>query len=71
MLKWEIIHEMDLEDGTPTGWGAQINSDKEGRFAWISETLEGFEITTSNHDDAIVVCKTLTSAKRYTATYLI
>ena len=32
--KWNIVHDCDLEDGTPTEWSLKVTDDK---FYWIDE----------------------------------
>lgn len=36
-MNWNIIREMDDENGKPTCWAAKINSDEYGRFIWITK----------------------------------
>lgn len=68
MLKWKPIYECDDDDGNPTVWATEVNHHKYGKFIWITKVDDNeFEITTSNYDEPIKVCKTLTSAKRWVA----
>lgn len=32
-LKWNVVHDCDLEDGTPTEWSTKIGN----KFYWIDE----------------------------------
>lgn len=68
--KWEIIHDADNEDGTPTCWVKEIYHSRYGRFVWISKTKEGFAVEVKRDDEfsVLVNCKTLTSAKRWVST---
>lgn len=43
-LKWRVIGECNDDDGNPTCWAAQVNSDTIGKFIWIYLTLEGYEV---------------------------
>lgn len=36
-MDWNIIREMDDENGKPTCWAARIDSDEYGRFIWITK----------------------------------
>lgn len=68
-VKWEIVHDSDNEDGSPSLWGAEINHHKHGKFVWISGCTEGdYDVEVNPHGDywrILVTCKTLTSAKRW------
>lgn len=75
---WEIIHECDLDDGTPTEWCAKLPP---YGYVWIDALREGYEVVISrgvgvnganinNVYTSCAVCKTLTSAKRWAARYL-
>ena len=64
--QWRIVHDCDDENGNPCVWAKEINSKEYGKFVWIGDTGDGFEITTSEYpEDPIMVCKTLKSAKRW------
>lgn len=75
-IKWEIIEEMNDDDGSPTCWGATINNPIYGKFCWISYLGEGYgyavEIKNSDniHVNEIMRCKSLASAKRWVAMHL-
>lgn len=36
-MNWNIIREMDDENGKHTCWAAKIDSDEYGRFIWITK----------------------------------
>ena len=65
--QWEIIHDADSEDGTPTCWVKEINHAKYGRHVWISKTEEGYNVEVNPYSDftTLANCKTLTSAKKW------
>ncbi len=65
MNLWKPVLECDDEDGNPTVWAIRIDDEKYGRFCWITDVGDGFEITTSTRDNPIMVCKSLSSAKRW------
>jgi len=67
---WEIVHDCDTEWGTPTSWVKEINSERYGKYVWISESNDGFEIEydKGENDSSIIIvktCKSLASAKRW------
>lgn len=66
---WEIIHECDDEEtGEPTNWAAEVNSERYGRFAWISLNADGlYDVEVKPYEEfkVLVTCKSLTSAKRW------
>lgn len=66
---WEPIWECDDDDDNPTTWATEANSDKYGKFVWIVQVNDNeYEITTSRFDvSAIMICKSLASAKRWVA----
>lgn len=67
--EWNIVHDCDAEDGTPTEWSLQV---AEGKFYWIDEVADGtFDVI--NHDAHTVLnnCKTLASAKRWVSINLL
>ena len=60
---WEIVHDCDLEDGTPTTWSIKVRPKK---FYWICETADNtFEVIDSDAHTILMSCKTLRSAKRW------
>ena len=62
--EWNIVHDCDLEDGTPTEWSLKV---ADGKFYWIAEVSDGtFDVI--DHDAQTIIkedCKTLASAKRW------
>lgn len=72
-LMWNIIHECDGEDGTPTQWAAEVNHPKYGKYCWINDigsglTGKGFNVEVDfNGFTELVQCRSLASAKRWVA----
>lgn len=61
--KWEIVPEMDLDDGTPTEWALKV---ADGKFYWIDEMSDGtFNIIATDAHTVLMNCKSLASAKRW------
>lgn len=71
-LQWEIIHECDDEEGNPAQWCAEINHPKYGKYCWINDMADHFTVEV-DYDGFVELarCKSLTSAKRWVATYLL
>ena len=44
-LQWNVVHDADGENGEPTTWSAEINSDEHGQFAWIENQEQGYVVT--------------------------
>lgn len=66
MYIWNPVLECDDDENNPTVWATEVNSEKYGKYVWICDTGDGFEITSSYYDEMpIKVCKSLTSAKRW------
>jgi len=68
--EWFPIEEMDLEDGTHTGYAAK---DRNGELIWITQISDDtwdVEVKVADYFVTLVNCKTLTSAKRWVARYL-
>lgn len=71
---WEPILEMDLDDGTHTCYATTA---PDGRFIWLTQMPDNtWDVEMSNRSEpgtytTICTCKTLTSAKRYAARYLL
>lgn len=36
-LKWTVVHDCDDDNGNPTCWAANINSQRYGKYAWIND----------------------------------
>ena len=43
-LTWNIVHDSDDEQGRPTLWSAQVDSDEYGKFVWIEKSENGFDV---------------------------
>lgn len=70
---WEVVHEMDGENGEATCWCREIEHDKYGKYVWITENWDGTYEVEARPDGYMItlkVCKTLTSAKKWVTTYL-
>ena len=61
--EWKVVHDCDLDDGTPTEWSLEV---AKGKFYWIAEASDGI-FNVINHDahTVLMTCKTLTSAKKW------
>ena len=67
-LKWKIVHECDDEDGNPTQWSTEINHHKYGKYCWINDMGDYFNIEVDyNGFTELKTCKSLLSAKRWVA----
>ena len=61
--EWNIVHDCDLENGTPTEWSLKVADDK---FCWIDEVSNGtFDVIGYDAHTVLANCKTLASAKRW------
>lgn len=68
MNPWNPVIECDDDDDNPSVWAIQIDDYKYGKYCWITDTGEGFEITSSYRQETpIKVCNSLASAKRWVA----
>ena len=66
---WNVVHDCDLEDGTPTEWSLKV---AEGKFYWIAEASDGtFDVINHDAHTVLMSCKTLTGAKRWVAMNLL
>lgn len=74
-IKWEVIEEMNDDDGSPTCWSAEINHWYHGKFCWISYfgESEGYAVEVKGFDGFIelVRCKSFSSAKRWVTMHLL
>lgn len=77
---WEIVHEADLDDGSPAQWALEINDEAYGKYVWISGLLDNddniirYDVEVIPHTmDSITLakCKSLTSAKRWVTMHLL
>ena len=74
--EWIPILEMDEEDGTHTCYSSVTAA---GRFVWLTQFPDGWHVEKSiayagdpyNGIKTLAICKTLTSAKRYAARYVL
>ena len=65
---WKPVYECDDDEGNPTVWAIRIDHTRYGKFCWISDVGDGFEVTTSTRqENPIKVCRSLASAKRWVA----
>ena len=65
---WNVVHECDGEDGNPTQWSTEINHPKYGRFCWINDIGNGFNVEVDYGGIIeLAKCKSLASAKRWVA----
>lgn len=63
MNKWRVVHECDLDDGTPTEWALKVS---EGKFYWIDSLAdETFDVIDCDAHTVLKNCKSLLSAKRW------
>lgn len=72
---WYIIDECDDEEGNPTCWCAEINHPKYGKYVWINDMGDHYNVEVicdgfTNSFTELVRCKSLTSAKRWVTRYL-
>lgn len=71
-LKWKVIHDCDDDEGNATCWSTEINHPRYGKYAWISDNgTFDVEVEQSGGYVTKAKCRTLTSAKRWVATYLL
>lgn len=66
--KWEIVHDCDMEDGTPTCWAIETGKDAIGKkqFYWIDLTPEeNYAVIDHDCHTVLMICKSLASAKRW------
>ena len=67
--EWKVVHDCDLDDGTPTEWTLKVEDNK---FYWIAETSGGyFDVIDHDAHTVLTSCKTLTGAKKWVATNLL
>ncbi len=78
MLDWKIIHECDTDDNEPTCFCAEINSKKYGKYVWITQNENdewNVEVSSGGFNGDIIrtliACKSVVSAKRWVARYLL
>lgn len=85
MKNWEIVHNMDGENGEPTCWSLEINHEDYGRFVWITlnpenkydveiecDTGYGYDVEIGYSGfKTLATCKSLERAKRWVAMNII
>lgn len=66
MSDWKIIRECDDEDGNPAQWCREINHYKYGKYVWINDMGDHFniEVDCSGFIE-LATCRLLASAKRW------
>lgn len=65
---WEIVHEGDLDDGTPTMWAKEIDHPDYGAYVWITLNAQNtydVEICEENEFRSLKTLKTFSGAKRW------
>lgn len=66
---WNIVHDCDLDDGTPTEWSLKV---AEGKWYWIDALSDGtFDVIDQDNHTVLKNCKTLSAAKRWVTINLI
>lgn len=65
--KWEIVHDADLDDETPTMWVITVKPENRKLiYYWICLLSDGrYEVTAADGETTLKICKSLTSAKRW------
>jgi hypothetical protein len=72
MIKWEVVHECDEDDGSSTQWAAEIHSSKYGKYAWIDLLPNGdYLISSSKQDKIKVISRSLQRAKAWVTSYML
>lgn len=67
--EWNVVHDCDLEDGTPTEWSIKVAEDK---FFWIDEVSDGtYDVIDCDAHTVLANRKTLVAAKRWVAMNLL
>ena len=60
---WVIVHDCDLDDGTPTEWALKI---AENVFYWIDAMANStFDVIDKDGHTVLKNCQSLSSAKRW------
>lgn len=65
---WNVVHDCDTEDGSPTCWAKRTSHPTYGQFVWISQYSDGeyaVEVILVNDIKVLVTCKSLSGAKRW------
>ena len=65
-LKWEVVHDCNDEEGNPTQWSTEINHPKYGKYCWINDMADHFNVEVDYGGFVeLARCKSLASAKRW------
>lgn len=67
-LNWIIVYdECEDDDENPSQWAAEINHPKYGKYCWINDMGDYFnvEVDYSGNFRELAQCKSLASAKRW------
>ena len=65
---WNVVHDYDTEEGSPTCWVKIIDHSIYGQFIWINQYRDGkfaVEAIPINDIKVLATCKSLSSAKRW------
>ena len=65
---WNVVHDCDSEDGSPTCWAKRIDHPTYGKFVWISQYDDrqyAVEVIPVTDVKVLAVCKSLSGAKRW------
>lgn len=68
---WNVVHDCDTEEGTPTCWAKKIDHPRYGPFIWISQYSDDkyvVEAIPVSDVKMLATCKSLSSAKRWVTT---
>ena len=67
MLKWNVLHEMDDENGNATAWSTEVN----GKNVWITKYPNTYKVESEKYGELVtlVETKSLVSAKRWVGRY--
>ena len=68
---WNVVHDCDSEDGSPTCWAKLIDHPTYGKFVWISQYDDrqyAVEVIPVTDVKVLAVCKSLSGAKRWVTT---
>lgn len=67
--QWNVVHDCDGEDGTPSVWSLKI-ADKQ--YYWIDAAPDNtFNVIDTDGKTVLKNCRSLRSAKRWVAVYLL
>ena len=67
--EWIIVHDADLDDGTPTEWSLQVAP---GVYYWIDMFDDDkYCVISRDAESILVTCKSLRSAKRWVSIHIL